>query len=168
MEAPPPAVDAAPVQAFATDCVADGYLTVEVYGDLQSQLAWRGAPLHCEGMPRPNDAGARLRFSGPLGDNGQRLAFIIALPELEPGAEGKEFPAKITMIQEDSGRFYSNGDNETCWSDVKQQSSHGGPQSYTIEGIVYCVAPLAELNGNGNVTLRDLSYAGRVNWQVAE
>ena len=137
-----------------------------IYGGIRSDLAWRAPELECSGMPRPNGAGARLRFAGaidPERDAG-RLAFIIALPELARGGTVSETPANVTVIQEDSGRFFSSTDTPICWSDVAEQRLIAGNE-YSIRGIVYCVSPLAELNGAAGVSFTDLEFSGRIDWE---
>lgn len=151
--------------AAAGDCLPDGRLRAELYGAVETTVDWHGTALECEGMRRPFDEGARLRFAGPAGDGERRLAFIIALPGLEPLATGREFPAKVTLIEEDAGRFFSNGENDSCWSDVTAQSPTGDVA--LIDGIVYCVAPLVEPGGPGSVTLGELRFSGQVDWRSA-
>ncbi|MCB1843857.1 MAG: hypothetical protein KDI09_12915, partial [Halioglobus sp.] len=60
-------------------------------------------------------------------------------------------------------------DNEICWSDVTSQRPLGvSGQQYAITGIAYCLAPLAELNGNASVSIRQLRYSGRIDWKIAD
>ncbi|MGB5346062.1 MAG: hypothetical protein WBN23_07855 [Woeseia sp.] len=158
------------VPPAAASCIAGGEFHAELYGAVRASLAWRDTGLHCEGMRRPHDAGARLRFAGevPVADRMQKLAFIVALPELEPGSVGRELRATVTLIEEDNGRFFSNADQDTCWADVESQEAlQTDDDSYAINGIVYCVAPLAALRSNASVVLRDLRFAGRVDWRGA-
>ena len=61
--------------------------------------------IQCESMRRPDDRGVRLRFTGEVA--GERLAVIIAMPELEPGVTGPEFDSIVTVTVEGSGRFFS-------------------------------------------------------------
>lgn len=149
---------------MSADCVAGGLLRADLYGDVEAALDWHGAGLACEGMRRPREAGARLRFAGRAGE--RRLAFIVALPGLERGRAARELPATVTLIEEDNGRFYSTADNEHCWSDVDaQEALPGSAGEYRVSGILYCVSPLAEQAGNGRVTLGELRYTGRVDWR---
>lgn len=164
----------APAETVApANCTRDGSLDVVLYGSLDAAVDWSPGTLECEGMPRPNGAGARLRFAGPVASaqGAERLAFIVALPGLEPGATAAELPATVTLINEQAGRFFSTGDAEVCWSDVEfQRPLSDGPDNtrYAIGGIVYCVAPLAELNGDGSVTLVELRYSGQLDWRPPE
>jgi len=115
----------------ATNCLPNGEFSGRVVGSLQGQLDWRGGQLSCTGMRRPNDAGVRLRFAGPIALPGGRreLAVIIALPELARGATVAETPAKVTMIEEDTGRFFTSGNAEICWSDIERQAPLSGTSS---------------------------------------
>ena len=149
-------------------CPDSGRLKGQVYGSVEGRLDWRAPDIGCEGMRRPDDAGVRLRFSGPSPINGDAgLAFIIALPELERGKLARETPSRVTLIEEDSGRFFSTANIDACWSDVTGQVQID-ENVYDIRGIVYCVSPLAELNGGGGVTFTELEYAGRVDWSAPE
>lgn len=154
-----------PGASAAGDCMESGKLEGRIYGAIEGKIDWQGDALDCDGMPRPNDAGARLRFSGHLESEGvvRDLALIIALPELERGTTAAETPARVTMIEEDSGRFFSTGEANLCWSDVTRQDRLTN-DSYDIRGILYCVSPLAELTGSGGVSFTELAYAGRLDW----
>ena len=154
----------------SVNCTPDGSLDVVLYGSLDATIEWTPATLECEGMPRPRGAGARLRFAGPVASaqGAHRLAFIVALPGLKPGMADAELPATVTLIDEQAGRFFSTGDAEVCWSDVGFQrplTDATDNTRYAIGGILYCVAPLAELNGDGSVTLVELRYAGQLDWR---
>lgn len=146
-------------------CVPGGSLSVAIVGGISRDLDWSGADLSCGGMPRPNGAGARLRFAGTVGTDGESrsLAFIIGLPDLRRGATAREIPAIVTLIEENSGRFFSTAEAPVCWSDVYEQTLIEGDE-FVVRGLVYCVSPLAELNGSGGVSFTDLEYTGRVDW----
>ena len=150
-------------------CTPDGSLSVAIFGGIRRDLRWGAADLECSGMPRPNGSGARLHFSGSIGAEGKErtLAFIIGLPDLEKGASALEIPAIVTLMEENSGRFFSTAEAPVCWSDVHGQTLINGDE-YAIRGIVYCVSPLAELNGSGGVSFKDLEYSGRINWSGAK
>jgi len=148
----------------ADGCIPAGRLEGAVYGGIEGSIDWRGGELVCEGMPRPEGAGARLRFSGTLdGDRPLEVAVIIAMPELERGETPRETPATVTVIEENEGRFFSNAAADVCWSDVTRQQPVA-ETSYAIDGIVYCVAPLAEVNGSSGVSFTELVYSGRIDW----
>lgn len=95
----------------------------------------------------------------------QNLAIIVALPELQAGVVGRELRAKITIIEEEEGRFFSNAEQETCWADISSQELFAGSvDSYAIDGIVYCVAPIAAISTSESITIRNLKFGGRVDW----
>lgn len=149
-------------------CRPGARFQADLYGALRSRVSWQGEGLHCEGMARPFGEGARLRFAGRIAeDTGDLdLAVIVAVPGMEPGAVSKELPATLTLIEEKSGRFFSNGKQQTCWADVlSQQPIDGAAHAYAVNGIVYCVAPLPALHDNVGVTIRNLEFAGRVDWR---
>lgn len=151
-----------------TPCVPGGALTASVYGSLEGRLDWEGSQLACEGMPRPHGRGARLRFEGPAtgGSSTDRLAFIIALPDLVEGRAATELEAGVTLMEVNAGRFFSSPEQAGCWADVDDQVPIGdaGAQAYRISGLLYCVSPLAEVNGAASVSLRDLRFTGKVDW----
>ncbi len=165
-EAPP-----APVPVAAR-CTADGALVANVFGSLEGRLEWRGDELACEGMQRPHGQGARLRFAGPAldGSEAERLAFIIALPKLKRGRTGTELEAGVTLILENTGRFYSSPEQAGCWADIDghepaaDSDGSSGDNEYRISGLLYCLSPLAEVNGTASVSLRDLEFSGRLDW----
>lgn len=151
--------------AVAEHCVDGAHFSGALYGELAADLDWRGSSLACEGMRRPQGKGARLRFAGPAGDGESRLAFIVALPELDRGETATELRATVTVIEEDRGRFFSNGENPGCWSDViAQEQSPAATGRYAVSGIVYCLTPLAEQTGSGSVRIGELRYRGRIDW----
>jgi hypothetical protein len=158
--------------AATANCVDDGELTAEVYGAIESTLEWRDDQLECDGMPRPHGEGARLRFAGPAVAGGEplNLAFIIALPRLERGRSARELPAGVTLIEENAGVFFSTPEPSTCWADIEHQvplpgAEQDGSPEYRIAGLLYCLSPLAEVNGNRSVTLTDLRFSGRLDWR---
>lgn len=148
-------------------CGEQGYLSTELFGALASKIEWAAADVECEGMPRPGGDGARLRFAGNIhGD--QKIAFIIALPDLRRGDTGKEYDSKVTIIEEGVGRFFTTGDNDICWTDIVElQGVDGSDSEFTVGGTLYCVAPLTEVNGDSDITLRDLKFRGMLDWDAS-
>jgi len=134
-----------------------------MFGAISAEIDWDATQVACEGMPRPNNEGARLRFAGRLSGPGRDVAIIIALPELEPGATGKELATNATLILEGSGRFFSTAVEEACWTDVVRQELLN-ENRYAISGHMYCIAPLIEVNGESSVTIDELSFSGLLDW----
>ena len=159
---------AAPARATATGaCLPGGYLEAAFYGTLSATIDWRDGRVDCEGMQRPEGAGARLRFAGSLGDSAQRVALIVAVPGLVRGEPGEELPVNVTLIEEGRGRFFSTSDLDTCWADIAEQRPLAdADDAYAIAGSVYCIAPLAAVNDSGSVSIERLAFAGRVDWKT--
>ena len=155
-----------------TTCGTDGALVTEIYGGVRASIEWDAGVLECHGMPRPNGEGARLRFAGPattaLGK--RRLAFILGLPDLRRGETAKELPTNVTLMEEGTGRFFGTRDAANCWTDIEvhEQMQPTESTTYSVSGVLYCVAPLAELNGNSNVSFTDLTFTGYVTWGVPQ
>lgn len=173
-ESPPGGPEAAPEASFlpdasagAEDCGEAGRLQVDLFGALQGEVRWAAEHLRCEGMPRPDGAGARLRFAGPFGAEGQPIAFIIAVPSLEQGEIGAELPSNVTLIAEGEGRFFSTPDLDSCWTDISSQTPLETEGRYSIDGQVYCISPLPEVNGAGSVSIDEFSFSGLLDWTAS-
>ncbi len=152
---------------LAQGCGDGGYLQTTLYGAFEAQIDWATESLDCEGMPRLGGAGARLRFAGTAGDGDRAIAIIIALPALERGAATRELASNVTLIEEGSGRFFSTSGLDTCWTDVDEQVAlQDLSDSYAISGTLYCITPLAEVNGDSSVSLRELRFAGLLDWSA--
>ncbi len=163
--APPAVMSALPAPAAAASCREDGHLQARIFGAAEGMLAWSGAAMECSGMPRPNSAGARLRFAGQTGE--QHIAVIVALPDLMRDGTGTELGSNVTLIDVSSGRFFSATDLDNCWTDITSASAtdDAGDQLNT-SGILYCVAPLVEANGTGSISISELSFAGSLGWSA--
>lgn len=115
-------------------------------------------------MQRPDGAGVRLRFAGDAA--GDRLAIIIAIPELQRGETAVELPSNVTAIVEGSGRFFSTPNLDACWTDIDSQAAvSDNDDADTISGTLYCVAPLGEVNGAAAISIPELSFTTVVGWQ---
>ena len=143
-----------------------------LYGDIDARIDWPATDLECDGMPRPKNEGARLRFSGTtkIGGETRKIAFIIALPELTRGQTVTETPANVTIIEEGGGRFFNSSQASACLADiVEQKPKNGGTEDeFLVSGVLYCVAAIVELNGSGGLTLSDLRFSGRLDWKIPE
>ena len=159
----PLVVEDGTVGAYA--CPNDnGSLAVTLYGQNARTILWRGADLRCAGMPRPDGEGIRLRFSSA--DPEDSLAMVLGL---DTAIAGAETGANVTLILEDSGRFFSSLKADNCRARV----DHDAPASATapvrvLAGLAWCVSPLREVNGNGEITLGDIEFKGFVPWPVPE
>lgn len=165
--APPPAAESsavpAPQDAVASTCGDAGYLGLWMTGALNASIDLRDEALRCESMPRPDDRGVRMRFSGDV--SGERLAVILALPELEAGTTGSDFDAVVTVTVEGSGRFFSTPNLGACWADItRNESLPDRPGSFIVAGELSCVGPLGEFNGDAFVEIRELVFSGIADW----
>ncbi|MEQ9561018.1 MAG: hypothetical protein RLN69_00745 [Woeseiaceae bacterium] len=154
------------VRTASGGCGADGRFAGQLYGSLEATLAWGKDDLLCHGMPRPNGAGARLRFAGSVTSASKDvpIVFILGIPDLQRGQAGKELLTNVTVINESQGRFFATQDIEACWSDVESQVEIAGGDEYEVRGILYCVSPLAELHGPGSIRFSDLQFTGLLDW----
>jgi hypothetical protein len=163
-----PVADDAGVSAPMTmaPCVMNnpGYLHGRLYGSLAATIDWRGPELTCDGMARPNNAGVRLIFASPDNDDQARLIFVIGIDGEPDKLENHEEKANITIIEEGSGRFFSTGGQDRCWTTIQTIAplSEETDSAYQVDGELYCAGALPSLNGKGSVTLGDFRYSGRL------
>jgi hypothetical protein len=170
-EPAPPAPAEAPAQhsqelsreAAESTCGDAGRLSLRLTGALHASTDLRGTALQCESMPRPDERGVRMRFSGDV--SGQRLVVIVAMPGLEPGATGTDVDTVVTVTVEGSGRFFSTPNLGACWTDVtRNESLPGRPGMYAVAGDLSCVGPLGEFNGDAFVEVAELSFSSVADW----
>ncbi len=157
-------------EADARSCLEDGsgYLTGRLYGAIEAPIDWRGNALECEGMPRPEGAGARLRFAWRIAPTDADLVIIVGIDGLDPDDTITGRAATVTVIDEHSSRFYSNS-GEQCWADVTRQAPAPGPEdTRAVTGRVYCTAALPAVNGRGSISLDELEFRGRIDWAPSQ
>lgn len=156
------------VAAVHWQCDPDARLSTRLFGAVDVHLDWSAGELSCDGMPRPDGDGARLRLSGPASDapDANTIAFIFGIPALEIGETATELGTNVTFMEEGSGRFFGTRDTEGCWTDIDLHDEVPGAvgSTYRIGGTVYCVSPLAELNGGSSIRFSELEFVARVNW----
>jgi hypothetical protein len=149
----------------ASGCDNGGALYTELYGALAGQIEWYLDEMQCEGMPRPNGNGARLRFSGKAGINSTPIAFIIGIPDLKRGSDAAELPSNVTVIEESTSRFFSTPNLDSCWTDVEVQwPVEDSDTLFRIDGVLYCISPLPEVNGDASVSIPELRFSGLLDW----
>lgn len=160
----------APADAGARSCLEDGsgYLSGRLYGAIDAPLDWSGPALACEGMPRPEGAGARLRFARRIAPTDADLVIIVGIDGLDPDETVTGRAATVTVIDEHSSRFYSNS-GEQCWADVTRQEPAPGPEdTRAVTGRVYCTAALPAVNGRGSISLEELEFRGLIDWAPSQ
>lgn len=141
-------------------------LSGELYGAIEGMITWQSADLSCEGMPRPGGAGARLRFAGPhpLGDG--ILAVIVALPTHARDSRSESIDGRVTMIEEGGGRFFAANEAGSCWVDILDIAALDEDRELT-SGRLYCIRPLAEINGSSSLTVPELEFSGLIDWSAS-
>lgn len=150
-------------EAARDGCGAGGLVRATVYGALEGAVHWTGETMDCEGMPRPDGAGARLRFAGVA--DAIPLAIIIGVHGIGPEEAAAELPTNVTIIEEGQGRFFSTTDLDACWTDIERQVAIDADAGrYAIDGTLYCISPLVEVNGSGSVSIPELRFSGLVDW----
>lgn len=165
-----PAMDkAAPAAAVEREpvlmCGEQGRLETELYGAVSARLQWNREQLECSGMPRPEGQGARLRFAGHAGDLDRRISVIIAIPALRRSTTGLEYASNVTVIEEGGGRFFSTSDLDNCLTDITAlEPIDDSGDRFAIGGVLYCVSPLAEINGPSSLSLTELRFKGLLDW----
>ena len=150
---------------FVANCLAGSRFDVQTWGAFETTINWVAADMECSGMRRPDDEGARLRFAGKLADSERQIALILSIPDLVEGELADELPTRVTVIEEDEGRFFSTQEADICWTNITAQDALAEQESsYRIGGLLYCVSPIAELNGTASVTLSDATFTGQLSW----
>lgn len=146
-------------------CGADGYLSAQLYGAIETRLEWNKDDLECTGMPRPEGQGVRLRLAAVDPATGSELVFIIAIPGFERDSGPAEFDTNTTLIEEGNGRFFSTPDTANCLVDIESvRGLDDSGDRYSISGILYCVSPLPEVNGVSSVSIPELRFSGLLDW----
>ena len=146
------------------ESVDDAYLSGTLYGALDRAIEWRGTDMRCEGGPRPDGDGMRLVFTAP-GDgegneDGDRLVFVIGISGALEGLTDVERVANVTVIDASSGRFFSSGRQERCWTTVTSVSEDNGHTQ--IGGELYCAGSLPSMSDGSSISLGDFRYSGRL------
>lgn len=158
-------IEISPKEAAVLLCGNEGHLSTELYGAIAAQLNWDKDQLECAGMPRPNGRGARLRFAGKAVDGDVRLVFIIAIPDMTRESAGFEFDSNVTLIEEDSSRFFSTPDLGSCLTSITSMTALDElDKRYSVAGILNCMSPLPEVNGTSSVSIPELRFSGLLDW----
>jgi len=141
---------------------ADGYLRGQLYGQIQTELNWRGDEMRCDGMYRPDSRGIRLVFDEHLDEELPGLLIVIGIKDAVLGEPVVELPANITIIDQANGQFFSTRDQPRCWTTFSEQLELTGTteEIWRINGQIYCANALAALAGPGAVTLGDIEFSG--------
>jgi len=147
-------------------CRDSGYLRGRLYGAIELTLDWTAGALQCDGMPRPAGKGVRLRFAGSVGADEHRIAIIIAMPQLGRDSRRTEYASNVTVIEEGRGRFFSTVNMNNCLTDVTALTTIDGDR-HAIGGSLYCLAPLAEVNGDSSISITEVQFSGLIDWSAS-
>lgn len=140
--------------------VDDGFLSGRLYGAIERAVEWRGTNMKCEGGERPGDDGLRIVFAAPGNVDADRLVFVIGISGSIDDLADSEHVANVTIIDEKTGRFFSSGRQDRCWTTVT--SVDGDGHRYSVGGEVYCSGSLPSLTDASSVSLSDMRYSGRL------
>jgi len=152
-----------PLAPPTSGCGDAGDAVASLYGSIETHIAWSADDMACDSMQRPNGRGVRLQFVGDA--SGERLAIIIALPELNREDIAVEVPSNVTVTVEGSGRFFSTSNLDACWTEVISQTKLvDDGDAYALEAILFCISPLGEINGDAAVSIPEFSFSTIVNW----
>ncbi|MDJ0918770.1 MAG: hypothetical protein QNJ05_13465 [Woeseiaceae bacterium] len=163
----PEPVPSEPAEETALErCVEGGQLETTLYGAVGGDIKWQSSDMACEGMPRPDGEGARLRFSGPHPSGAGTLVFIAAIPELKRNRTANELPTRLTVVEEGQGRFFTSPDFDICWADIQRNESLG-EDGDAVAGRIYCITPINEVNGSATMSVDDIVFAGRIDWDAS-
>ena len=156
----------APAPPASAGCDAQGSFRARLYGEITADLSWASPQYECRGMPRPDGRGARLFFAGHDTAGDQRLAFILAIPAFDRDAASRELGSSLTVIEEGSGRFFSTATEMNCLTDITAIEAPDPESSrVSVHGAVFCVSPLAEVNGDSSVSIAELQFSGMLDWE---
>ena len=151
--------------AEARRCGDDGYLSTELFGSIEYKIDWDARDFDCESMLRPAGAGLRLRFTGDAAD--REMSFILAVPDLERGVDGRELPTVVTLTVVGSGRFFSTASLDACFADIDTLAVvNENDEQYDVRGTLYCVTPLGEINGDAAISIPKIEFQSRVQWEA--
>lgn len=154
--------DFAPRQMSPCVMDEDGYLRGQLYGSLEKTLDWRGATMLCDGMARPEGQGIRLVFAEQANPDQPGLVIVIGLADAVLGDPQQELEANVTVVDQQSGQFYSTQEEPRCWTQLSNQLRLRGTSTETwrLDGKLYCASALAALTGTGSLTLGDIAFSG--------
>ena len=163
---PEPVLPETADKAPAETCAADGRLETTLYGAVEGDIKWQTGEMSCEGMPRPDGAGARLRFAGPHPSGSGSLVFIAAIPDMKPGETAGELTTRLTVIEEGQSRFFTSPDFDICWADV-ERNERVEDEVHSVGGRIYCITPINAVNGSATLSVADILFSGHIDWNAS-
>jgi len=159
----PTSAQGTPVASVACLDNGNGFVNGELFGAVEMPLSWPNAGTECLGMARPG-GGARIHFARKLPDADAKLTLIVGVEELTSTTSENGLGANVTLIDERDGAFYSNSGVPNCWVDIFRQTELPAGDATQVDGILYCSGALAQRQGKGAVTPREIRFSGRIEW----
>ena len=153
-------------ETAAYSCIEDGRLQTKLYDAVEGDISWASGDMTCEGMPRPDGAGARLRFAGPHPTGAGTLVFIAAIPDLARDTVANELATRLTVIEEGESRFFTSPDFDICWADILR-NERIDDEKHAVGGRIYCITPINEVNGSATLNVPDIIFSGHVDWDAS-
>ena len=168
--APPAAVAPAPAASEANvACLAsgNGFLRARLNGAITHKIDWGNAGTLCEGMPRPEGGGLRLKFSRPAGKGADRLVIVFGIARIGENESGKTLPANLTVIVEGKTQIFGTQGDDKCLVDrLRSQplADQNHTRVYRIEAHGFCIQPARALVGKGAILMSTFDFAGQVSF----
>lgn len=155
-----------PASAASTCPLVDGpVMAGKLHGEISGDITADPGLTSCEGMSRPGDIGIRLRFGTRIPGSDDHLIAIFGIDKIRPGDTGEGIRTTVTLIDEARQRFFSTGEQNTCFSDVSTHEYDRDKNSSRIAGIVWCTAAIPQLNGERSVRMTEMNFVGDVAWR---
>ncbi|MEO0576173.1 MAG: hypothetical protein AAF004_11980 [Pseudomonadota bacterium] len=152
----------------ARSCVttAETVLRGTLHGAVRGTIAADAGTTECRGMPRPREQGLRLQFrtAGVSRMNLPPLVLILGIDTLGRGDTGSALRTTVTLIDEDQERFFSTGEQQSCFSDVLKHRALEQDAQSVITGTLWCTAAIPQVNGQRSVRISELDFEGVVSW----
>ncbi|MEN7341726.1 MAG: hypothetical protein AAAFM81_02240 [Pseudomonadota bacterium] len=136
----------------------------QLHGGISGDLKAMPGETICNGMARPAARGLRLRFQATTIDSDDTLTLIFGIDTLARGDTGSGIRTTVTVIDEENKRFYSTGEQYSCFSDVTRHVESPSANTTQINGVVWCTAAVPELNGNTSIRMPEVQFRGLVQW----
>lgn len=137
-----------------------GYWRGRFFGAATFDFKWSGEELECAGHARPDGGGLRLFFAGHPDGRHERLLLVLGIAAPVAALPGREHEASVTLIDEATSRFF-HARAGRCFTRITDIRTLGGkPDSWRIEGELYCTGAIASVAGPGALTLDDMRFAG--------
>jgi hypothetical protein len=150
-----------------------GFLNARLKGAIDSEVAWQGSAVSCEGGARPEGRGLRASFLGHNSATGRTLRFVFGLAA-QPGASAsRNVPAHVTVIAEGAQiAWATQGDSQCMVESLEQQrlptAAPAGTSLWRVAARGYCIDPAVTLDGSGRLYVDRFDFAGLARFEENE